>query len=264
MAAQGIPTTPEPGDGYVQSLARGLAVLRAFDSEHPELSLSDVGRRTGLTRATARRLLLTLVELGYVRFDGKLFSLAPAVLELGYAYLSSQRLPELARPRLEDLSARLLESTSLALLDGTDIVYVARVARRRIMTVDIHVGTRFPAYATSMGRVLLAGLTPAELDDYFRTAALSALTVQTIHDESALRELLDQVRRDGYVIVDQELEPGLRSMAAPVVDAAGRTVAAVNVSTNVADPAAGDLIDSLAALRATAAALSTDLRVAGH
>ena len=151
---------------FVQSLERGLAVIRAFDAEHPDLSLSDVARATGLPRAAARRFLLTLVDLGYVRTNGKLFSLRPRILELGYAYLSAIALPDVAQPHMESLAATVHESCSLSVLDGGDITYVARVPTRRIMTVAINVGTRFPAYATSMGRVLLAGLSPAELDDY--------------------------------------------------------------------------------------------------
>ncbi len=148
---------------YVQSLERGLAVIRAFDDEHRELALSDVARATGLTRAAARRFLLTLVQLGYVGFDGKLFSLRPRILELGFAYLSSLTLPEVAQPHMESLVAQVNESSSISVLDDTEIVYVVRVPTRRIMTITIAVGTRLPAYATSMGRVLLAGLDDDEL-----------------------------------------------------------------------------------------------------
>ena len=152
---------PAASDQYVQSLARGLAVIRAFDTDHPKMTLTEVAARTDLTRATARRFLHTLVELGYVRTDGKIFALTAKVLQLGYAYLSGLSLPQLAQPHLEELSLQLGESTSAAVLEGTDIAYIARVATRRIMTVGITVGTRFPAYATSMGRVLLAALPPA-------------------------------------------------------------------------------------------------------
>ena len=148
---------------YVQSLARGLSVISAFDAAQPVMTLSDVARHTGLTRATARRFLLTLESLGYVRSDGRMFELTPKVLQLGYSYLSALSLPQIANPHLKNLSDTLQESTSLSVLDGQDIVYVARVATHRIMTVAIAVGTRFPAYATSMGRVLLAGLTAKEL-----------------------------------------------------------------------------------------------------
>ena len=176
------------GNDFVQSLARGLAVIRAFDGENPRLTLSDVSRRTGLTRAAARRFLLTLVELGYVHHDGREFSLRPSVLDLGYAYLSSMGLPEVAMPHMETLVATVEESSSMSVLDGGSIVYVARVpTRRRIMTVAIAVGTRFPAYATSMGRVLLAGLGPEALDDALAELELQPFTETTVHDVGELR-----------------------------------------------------------------------------
>src|SRR5262245_27966740 len=160
------PVPLERDADFVQSLERGLAVISAFDRDHAELTLSEVAAATGVTRAAARRFLLTLVRLGYMRSDGRFFSLAPRVLELGYAYLSSLTLPEVAEPHLEALVAEVNESSSVSVLDGEAVVYVARVPVSRIMTVAISVGTRFPAYATSMGRVLLAGLPDAELDAY--------------------------------------------------------------------------------------------------
>src|SRR3954453_58835 len=163
------------GDHFVQSLERGLAVIRAFGTEDPELTLSDVARRTGLTRAAARRFLLTLADLGYVRSDGKRFALTPRVLELGYAYLSSLSLPEIAEPHLERLAAAVRESSSVSILDGDEIVYVGRVPTSRIMRVSITVGTRFPAYATSIGRVLLAGLSEDDLDAYLARATITPL-----------------------------------------------------------------------------------------
>lgn len=217
---------------YVQSLDRGLAVIRAFDAEHPRLQLSEVARATGLTRAAARRFLLTLVQLGYVRVDGREFSLRPRVLELGYSYLSGLTLPDVAQPHLEALVGRVEESSSLSVLDGDDVVYVARVHTKRIMTVMITVGTRFPAYATSMGRVLLAGLPAEELDAYLARAALEPLTARTVTDTDELRRTLDAVRGQGYAMVDQELEEGLRSAAAPVHDRSGAVVAAVNLSVS--------------------------------
>lgn len=218
---------------FVQSLERGLAVIRAFDADHPELTLSDVARATDLTRAAARRFLHTLVDLGYVRTDGRLFALRPRVLELGYSYLSSMSLPELALPHMEALSAGIHESCSAAVLDGEDIVYVARVVTRRIMTVAINVGTRFPAYATSMGRVLLAGQPDTWLDEYLEDATLEPITPKTITDPAVLRRTLDRVRTQGYCIVDQELEIGLRSMAVPIRASDGVVIAAMNVSLHV-------------------------------
>ena len=170
------PVRLEPSSEFVQSLARGLAVIRAFDGTRPELGLSDVSRATGLTRATARRLLLTLVRLGYVRQDGNRFSLRPRVLELGYSYLSALSLPELAQPHMEALVAEVNESSSIAVLDDTDIVYVVRVPTSRIMSITIAVGTRLPAYPTSMGRVLLAALEPEALEERLARMEIRSLT----------------------------------------------------------------------------------------
>ena len=178
--ASGLDASREPSGQYVQSLARGLSVIRAFDTDHCEMTLSDIARRTGLTRATSRRFLLTLVELGYVRTDDRLFTLTAKVLELGFSYLSSLTLPEIAQPHLEQLAASIHESTSASVLDGTDIVYVARVPTRRIMSVRINIGTRFPAYATSMGRVLLSGFTPEELDAHLASPDFEGFTSRTI------------------------------------------------------------------------------------
>jgi IclR family pca regulon transcriptional regulator len=219
-----------PGEQFVQSLARGLQVITAFTGARPEQTLSDVARSTGLTRATARRFLHTLVELGYVRTDGKSFALTPRVLELGYGYLSGLSLPEVAQPHLERLSHDLGESTSASVLDGGDIVYVARVPARRIMAVAITIGTRFPAYATSMGRVLLAGLRDAELEAYLAAVPASGPTAATVTDPDALRDEIARVRERGWTVVDQELEVGLRSVAAPV-RRGGAVVAAINIST---------------------------------
>ena len=170
----------------VQSLVRGLTVIRVFDAEHARLTLSEVARRAGLTRATARRVLHTLVDLDYVATDGKNFSLRPKILELGYAYLSSMNLPTLVAPHLESLTAATQESSSVAVLDGKDIVYVARVAKRRIMSVDIGVGTRMPAYATSMGRVLLAGCSAEELESYLDQHERKKFTSRTLVVRQAL------------------------------------------------------------------------------
>jgi len=220
-------------DHYVQSLARGLSVITVFGRDAPEMTLSDVSRATGLTRAAARRFLLTLVDLGYMRFDGKMFRLAPRVLDLGYAYLSSLSLTSIAEPHLEWLVKETHESSSICVLDGQDIVYVARVPTSRIMTVAINVGTRFPAYATSMGKVLLAGLDDVSLEQYLANVELAALTEHTVKTVEELRAQLLEVRQQGYALADQELEHGLRSIAAPVRNKQGRAVAAVNVSSHV-------------------------------
>jgi IclR family pca regulon transcriptional regulator len=217
---------------FVQSLDRGLSVIRALSTPGPGLTLADVARETGLARAAARRFLITLQELGYVRADDRRFSLTPRVLELGYSYLSSLSLPEIAQPHLRDLVQRVNESSSVSVLDGFDVVYVAREPTRRIMTVTISVGTRFPAYATSMGRVLLSGLTDAGLDDFLARAELLPLTASTIVDPVALRQEIARIRDRGWAMVDQELEAGLRSVAAPIRDPRGKMLAAVNLSAH--------------------------------
>ncbi len=246
---------------FVQSLERGLAVMRAFGPDHRQLTLADVARRTGLSRAAARRFLLTLVNLGYVHDDGRSFSLRPRVLELGYAYLSTLGLDEVAAPHLERLVASVRESSSIAVLDGDDIVYVVRVPTRRIMTVAISVGTRFPAYATSMGRVLLAAAPAPALDAYLARAHLEALTSRTVTDPDRLRRLLGEVDTRGWAIVDQELEDGLRSVAAPITDRTGTVVAAVNTSVHASRTTLDTLRRTiLPQLQATADAITADLR----
>jgi IclR family pca regulon transcriptional regulator len=244
---------------FVQSLERGLSVVRALSAPEPQ-TLSEVARVTGLTRAASRRFLLTLQQLGYVQSSGGRFSLTPRVLELGYAYLSSLTLPEVAQPHLERLSAEIHESSSVSVLDGDDVVYVARVPTRRIMRVAISVGTRFPAHATSMGRVLLAALDPAALDAALARAELRALTPETITDERELRAELDRVRTQGWALVDQELESGLRSVAAPIHDSAGVVAAAINVSANATRTGVEELKATLLPpLLATAEAIERDL-----
>jgi IclR family pca regulon transcriptional regulator len=228
-----VETSDEPRDsGFVQSLQRGLAVIRAFDAEQPTLTLSEVARKTGLARAAARRFLLTLVELGYMRVDDRRFRLTPRVLELGHAYLSSLTLPDIALPFMRDFVAEIRESSSLAVLDGHHIVYVARVPANRIMSVSISVGTRFPAFATSLGRVLLGGQEDAWLDEYLAQVELTPLTARTIADAAALRTEILQVRTQGWAMVDQELEQGVRSLSAPIRDSTGGVAAAINVSAH--------------------------------
>jgi IclR family transcriptional regulator, pca regulon regulatory protein len=217
---------------FVQSLERGLAVIRAFDGKRPELGLSEVARETGLTRATARRFLLTLVWLGYVRQEGNRFSLRPRVLELGYSYLSALSLPELAQPHMESLVAQVNESSSIAVLDDTDIVYVVRVPTTRIMSITIAVGTRLPAYPTSMGRVLLAALDADALDERLARMEIRSLTPSTVSGTETLRRELDRVRTQGWAAVDQELEQGVRSVAVPLRAADGTVSAAMNVSVH--------------------------------
>lgn len=247
------------GSSYVQSLARGLAVIRAFGAERTRLSLSDVARATDLTRASARRFLLTLETEGYVRLRDGMFELTPRVLELGFSYLSAQSLPEVAQPHLEALSHAVGESSSASILDGTDIVYIARVPTRRIMSVGITIGTRFPAYVTSMGRVLLAALTPADLDTYFDGFSGHAFTPRTVTSVDALRTELAHVREQGWSLIDGELETALRALAVPVTRA-GAVVAAINVSMPATDPDANAQVARLLpAMQDAAVAISKDL-----
>ena len=245
---------------FVQSLDRGLAVIRAVGPDRERLSLSEVARATGLTRAAARRFLLTLVKLGYVRNDGREFSLRPRVLELGYAYLSGLALPEVAAPHMEELVARLHESSSISVLDGHHIVYVVRVPTKRIMTVAISVGTRFPAYATSMGRVLLAQLSDDELERYLAEATFERLTSRTVTNPARLRTIVRDAARQGYAIVDQELEEGLRAVAAPIRGADVGS-AAINVSAHASRVSMGAMRGQiLPALLETARQIEADLQ----
>lgn len=240
VAAAGNPDAAGPGKrpprrtDFVQSLDRGLAVIRCFSSESPSLTLSEVAERTGLTRAAARRFLLTLQELGYVGSSGRQFSLRPRVLALGYAYLSSFSVAQIAQPHLEDLAEELHESCSVSVLDGDDLVYVARASANRIMTIALTVGTRLPPYPTSMGRVLLAYLPEGELDAHLARSERRKLTEHTITGEQELRAVLAEVRAQGWATVDQELEAGVRSVAVPIRDSAHRVVAAINASAHAA------------------------------
>ena len=249
---------------FVQSLERGLSVIRAFGPDRPRLTLSEVAREAHITRAAARRFLLTLVDLGYVRSDGREFSLRPRVLELGYAYLSGLSLPDVAYPHIQGLVEKVKESSSVALLDGDDVVDIARVSAKRIMTVSVPVGTRFRAHASSKGRVLLANLAPAELDRYFAGAHLDPLTSKTVTDPEQLRAILDDVRERGFAIVDQEVEEGIRSVAVPIHDAGGSAIAALNISayaSRVSVDAVRD--DLLPDLIATAQQIEADLGARG-
>lgn len=256
---------PEPSDQYVQSLVRGLSVIRAFDADHPAMTLSEIAALTSLTRATARRFLLTLVEVGYMQTDGRLFTLTPRVLELGFSYLSALTLPDVAQPYLEEFSRATGESSSASVLDGAEIVYVARVAVRRIMSVNISIGTRFPAYATSMGRVLLAGLAPDDLANHLDLETFEQRTARSIGTRAGLVSELERVREQGFALVDQELEIGLRSMAVPVVDASQRVVAAINVSVSAGTRTPEEMRATLLGpLQRAAAGIGASLAAARH
>lgn len=227
----------------MQSLGRGLAVLQLFSRERPALTISEAAALTGLTRATARRILFTLEQLGYVRAEGRRFAPTPRVLAIGYAYVSSMDVWQAAHPFLAELADLTQESCSAATLDGTDVVYVARVASRRVMAVNLSIGARVPAYPTSMGRVLLAGLGPEMLDRYFASVQLAALTPRTVTDEAKLREIVAQVREQGWSVVDQELEDGLCSIAAPVYDRDGDVFAALTICGHAGRVTAPQLSD---------------------
>ncbi len=217
---------------YVQSLERGLAVILAFADRHPRMTLSEVAAATGLTRPPARRLLLTLQALGYVRSDGRSFSLTPRVLAVGYAYLDSLDLTAIAQPVLERIVSEAQEACTLATLDGTEVVYVSRHAVRRTSSLTLAIGTRLPAYASAMGHVLLADLAPADLRRYFDTAELLRLTSRTLTTAAALEERLRTVRAQGWAVVDQELDEGTRSIAVPVRGGDGRVFAALGLSSS--------------------------------
>ncbi|MFF9909400.1 IclR family transcriptional regulator C-terminal domain-containing protein [Streptomyces sp. NPDC013457] len=255
----------ELGRGFIESLARGLTVLTAFGEGRAALPLSAVAEATGLARATARRALITLEHLGYVEAEGRLFRLAPRVLALGYPYLSRLPLPQIAAPHLAELSRRVHDSASLAVLAGPDVRYTARVATRRIMSVHITVGTRFPAHATSLGRVMLADLPSDARAAWLAETEPQALTPYTLTSAGELAAVLARVREQGYALVDEELEQGLRSIAVPVRDRAGAVVAAVNVAMHSSRRTVEECVgEVLPELRATAARIEEDLRTAGR
>jgi len=226
----------KPGDrDYVGALASGLEVLQAFDAEHPRMTLSEVAARTEMDRAKARRFLLTLHALGFVKRNGRQFELTPRVLQLGYAYQASNQYRTVIQQYLEDITAELGESSSLAVLDGDDVVYVVRSsARHRLMAITLSVGTRLPAAYTSMGRVLLAQLPEAELEAFLARVKLEAFTSSSVTSADVLKEEIIKARVRGYSIVDQELDSGLRSVAAPVFAGNGELLGAINISTNAA------------------------------
>jgi IclR family pca regulon transcriptional regulator len=235
---------PRPGTGpdFIEALARGLEVITAFEAGREAMTLSDVAAATGLARPTARRILLTLVELGYVRADGSRYTLTPRVLDLGTAYVGSQGLWEVARPHLQELSARTNESCSIAQLDGSDIVYVARAAVPKIVGLSVHIGTRFPALQTSLGKVLLAELDADTLTRVLAEPTRSGLTPLWQPSAKERDAELRQVRARGWAMTDQQLALGIRSVAAPIRDGE-RVVAAVNVNTHAAETSVEQLTE---------------------
>ncbi|MGY1824472.1 IclR family transcriptional regulator domain-containing protein [Geodermatophilus sp. SYSU D00079] len=230
------------GPDFVEALARGLDVIAAFGAERPAMSLTEVAAAAGLARPTARRLLLTLEELGLVRSTGGVFHLTPRVLGLGTAYVSALGLWDIARPHLEALVAQTGESSSMAQLDGSDIVYVARVAVPRIITLRVEIGTRFPAVRTSQGKVLLAALSPDELDATLAEPSRAGLPPAPQPDPAQLRDELVKVRARGWALADEELAPGIRSVAVPVRDGSGTVRAAMNVTVHAAETSTERLV----------------------
>jgi len=230
------------GPDFIEALARGLEVIAAFTPGRPVMSLTEVASATGLARPTARRILLTLTELGYVRAEGAGYALTPRVLELGVAYVRSQGLWEIARPHMESLSAATNESCSIAQLDGSDIVYVARVAVPKIVALAVQIGTRFPALQTSLGKVLLAALEPAEVATVLAEPTRSGLEPRWRPDREEREAELREVRARGWALTDQQLTLGIRSVAVPLRDGAGRVVGALNVNTHAAETTVDHLL----------------------
>jgi IclR family transcriptional regulator, pca regulon regulatory protein len=231
-AAAPVSGETPPSKEFVRSVERAFSIVRAFGRESPSLTLSQVAQRTGLTRASARRFLMTLESLGYIGSEDRQFFLRPRILDLGFAYLSSVPVFDIVQAHMEAVVQQVQESSSASVLDGTDVIYILRVPTKRIMSVQIEVGTRLPAYATSMGRVLLAALRPEQLDDYLRQVKMEQLTPMTVTNQQRLRLALEQVREQGWCLLDQELEVGVRSVAVPLHDPTGHVFAAMNISTN--------------------------------
>ncbi|MFI6013356.1 IclR family transcriptional regulator C-terminal domain-containing protein [Streptomyces sp. NPDC051243] len=255
----------ELGGEFIESLARGLTVLTAFGEGRAELTLSEVAEATGLSRATARRALITLEYLGYITLHGRIFQLTPQVLALGFPPLSKTTLTRIAHPHLAALTHKVEDSTTLAVLTGDDVQCAASVAAGRIMDVAIAVGARVPAYVTSTGRVLLAGLPAEERSVRLARVRMGALTAHTVTQSTDLEAILERVREDGYALVDEELEEGLRSIAVPVRDRDGSPVAAINVTMHSGRRSAAECVTNiLPELRATAARIEVDLHTAGR
>lgn len=236
---------PREGTGpdFIESLARGLEVITAFEPGRPSMTLAEVATAAGLARPTARRILLTLTELGFVRATGSGYALTPRVLDLGVSYVRSQGLWDIARPHMEELSAATAESCSIAQLDGSDIVYVARVAVPKIVALAVQIGTRFPALQTSLGKVLLAALCTEEVDAVLAEPSRSGLTARWQPDRAERDAELREVRARGWALTDQQLALGIRSVAVPLRDGAGRVVGALNVNTHAAETSVEHLLD---------------------
>ncbi|MEV4319054.1 IclR family transcriptional regulator C-terminal domain-containing protein [Actinocrispum sp. NPDC049592] len=238
-----MPPRTGTGPDFIEALARGLDVITAFQPGRPVMSLAEVAEATGLARPTARRILLTLTDLGYVRTEGRGYSLTPKVLELGVAYVRSMGLWDVARSHMERLVERTNESCSIAQLDGSDIVYVARVAVPKIVGLSVQIGTKFPALPTSLGKVLLAALNPVELERVLAQPSRSGLTPLWQPDVTERDAALREVRARGWALTDEQLARGIRSIAAPLRDGDGNVVAALNVNCHAAETTVDYLLD---------------------
>ncbi|QYC40036.1 Pca regulon regulatory protein [Nonomuraea coxensis DSM 45129] len=249
----------DTGPDFIEALARGLDVIRAFRPGRPVMSLTEVATAAGLARPTARRILLTLQELGYARGEAGGYALTPRVLELGVSYIRSMGLWEVARPHMERLVAQTRESCSIAQLDGSDIVYVARVSVPKIVTLSVQIGTRFPALQTSLGKVLLAALPPDEVGRVLAEPSRSGVEPRWRPDAAERDAALREVRAKGWAITDEELALGIRSVAAPLRDGLGNVIAALNVNAHAAETSVERLADEhLPLLLRTASAISAD------
>ena len=249
---------------FVQSLERGLTIMRTFDADRPSMTVSEVAQLVGLTRATVRRFLLTLSELGYVKEKFNRFELTPQVLELGYAYLSSLSFPDIALPKLEELVARTGESSEAAILDRGDVVYVARVAGPALMTISVNIGARRPAYATSLGRAILANSSDEELKAYLARYELKPILDKSVVNKADFIALLAKVKEQGYASVNQELEEGLIALAVPVRDRLGAVIGGINISTHIGRKSVEDLEAFVPMLKSTAADIEAGLRYSSH
>jgi IclR family pca regulon transcriptional regulator len=245
---------------FLDAVEKAMRVIQAFSATEPALRITRVAELTGLTRATARRLLLTFERLGFVESNDGLFRLTPRVLRIGYSYLSSLPFAEHIQGELRSLAEEFNESCSAATLDGEEIVYVARVPAKRSMTITLAVGSRLPAYPTSMGRVLLAGLSDEALEEYFSRATIQQLTAQTVTNRERLRAIIAETKSNGFAIVDGEREEGVRSAAAPIRASTGQVLAAINISVNAARVPLEYLQESIVPrLKATAAEISRNI-----
>lgn len=246
--AHGIESDLSSCDGnpdFLLSLARGLRVVETFELHTGGLSPAEISRRTGLSRAAVRRILITLELLGYAESDGRIYRLTPRVMRLGFSYLSSSSLATLAQPILEHVIELVHESSSVGVLEGDQVVYVARATAKRVMSIGLSVGSRFPAFCTSMGRVLLSGLSEQELSAYLNKTELTALTPKTVVDKTLLADITRKVRIEGFALNDEELELGHRSIAVPVRDRKGHMVAGMNIGVHAARISVAEMMERL-------------------